>query len=505
METNLSCNICLQDYDTVAHVPLKVGKCGHVICKQCVDKIFIANRGVVCPFDKQLLGHPTKSLIHFPRHFEILRKVYLLQQQKQAGNNSPDLNNPDYIALDTEHTEEDPDTYINQKLKTSFDIATWRGGYSLKLKEAIYDSDPAMQQALNDLEEVVKNGYGFYLTSINIKSRESSSFESLLQSMSHLQSLLRVEFELTGQGIFLSGFLRNVSAITSLEELSIKCKAEDLYNFPEVFEEACKTLAGLHVLTIDLSQSGVSSLYSLSKGIQELKELRHFELNLSGNSTVPEEELFELVGAVSKLTHTTTLSLNFKEVAGFSNKVLLGIKPTFQSLPDLTYLYLDFSNNKTVSYNSMLKFIDSSEHALRLKIFTINVEGVGFTANMIQKISDKLDELGDQVFTRIRPSVYEMNALRSKEPLGPISVINIPLLIFALPAMFFYFPMILAATIALCLQDKNPNAQQFAKVLVRFPYYFFYMLVKRFISVCNLILRGKLFNKEALLDICVEI
>ncbi|KAK4322322.1 hypothetical protein Pmani_006928 [Petrolisthes manimaculis] len=48
MADNLTCGVCLCDYDSVTHTPLLLPACGHTFCSVCIDQLYTQNKWA-CP------------------------------------------------------------------------------------------------------------------------------------------------------------------------------------------------------------------------------------------------------------------------------------------------------------------------------------------------------------------------------------------------------------------------------------------------------------------------
>ena len=53
MDNNLSCNICLSNYDTNKHLPTILMFCGHSFCSKCVNEI--KKQSNLCPTCRKMI------------------------------------------------------------------------------------------------------------------------------------------------------------------------------------------------------------------------------------------------------------------------------------------------------------------------------------------------------------------------------------------------------------------------------------------------------------------
>ncbi|KAK3856509.1 hypothetical protein Pcinc_037174, partial [Petrolisthes cinctipes] len=44
MDENLSCRVCLGDYNNTTHNPLLLPACGHTFCSFCIDQLYSQNK-----------------------------------------------------------------------------------------------------------------------------------------------------------------------------------------------------------------------------------------------------------------------------------------------------------------------------------------------------------------------------------------------------------------------------------------------------------------------------
>ncbi len=76
-KAELECPICLNSYDLVTHVPLKLELCSHTFCSKCIINIRSNNAGViVCPKDKILTRVPSSAL---PKNLPLIKHLERLK------------------------------------------------------------------------------------------------------------------------------------------------------------------------------------------------------------------------------------------------------------------------------------------------------------------------------------------------------------------------------------------------------------------------------------------